>query len=314
MILLDKEITEELYDITILGGGVAGLAAAITAGQLGLRVLVLEKTVLGGSVAVLEFLAEYPGIEKISGWEFTQNMVKQARDTGCKLIDSIEVTGVVETVDNLFEIKVSDANILSARSVIVCTGGQPLMLEVADEAHFAQHGIHTCAQCAGARYKGKTVAIAGNSSWAVRAAEHLLNLGCTVLYITRDTELSGDGTIINKLINDDHFRFLSDYHITGLYGDEYLEEILVTSLTGGSFQKVQVAAVFVYRGIKPNSSIVPAHKDRRGFLQVDEKFMTSLPGLFASGRVVDHDLPVQSIIDDGNKAAHTAAAWLQAKP
>ena len=85
MLLLDKKITENLYDVIILGGGVAGLAAAITSGQLGLQTLVLEKAVLGGSVAVLESVSDYPGIEKIGGWELTQTMVTQAQKAGCQL-------------------------------------------------------------------------------------------------------------------------------------------------------------------------------------------------------------------------------------
>ena len=310
---LNKEITEQLYDIIILGGGVAGLAAAMTAGRLGLQVLVLEKAVFGGSVAVLESVEEYPGIERIGGWELTQGMVKQARDAGCKLIDSIEAVEVAASVEGNFEIRSSDAVLRHARTVIVCTGGQPRMLELAEETHFAQRGIHTCVQCAGARYSGQTVAIAGNSSWAVRAAVHLLDLGCTVLYITGETELCRDASSIKELLGNANFRFLGGCHITGLYGKEKLEEILVTSLTGGNYQKIAVSAVFVYRGIKPNSSMVSARKDRNGFLEVDENSMTSLPGVFAAGRVAEADLPIAAMAEEGSKAAHGAGSLLQAK-
>ena len=303
--------TAEVYDIIILGGGVAGLSAAMTAGQLGLSVLVLEKAVFGGSVAVLETVSGYPGIKEIGGWELTQTMVQQAAHVGCELIDSIEAVNIAASFDNRFEIEAGNTDLLHARSVIVCTGGEPLMLGLAEETHFAQHGIHTCVQCAGARYKGKTVAIAGNSSWAVRAADHLLNLGCTVLYTTKDTELRGESNIVKKLLSQDRFRFLGGYHITGLYGRESLEEILVTGLTGGNFQKIEVSAVFVYRGIKPNSRIVPARQDAKGFLLVDANFMTSVSGVFAAGRVVQADLPIQVLVGDGSRAALAAAAWLQ---
>jgi thioredoxin reductase len=97
-----KKIIDDLYDVIIVGGGVAGLAGAITAGQMDLRALLLEKAVFGGSVAVLETIDEYPGVEKIGGWELTQTMVKQARNSGCLLFDSKEVTGLQAEDDSRF--------------------------------------------------------------------------------------------------------------------------------------------------------------------------------------------------------------------
>lgn len=314
MLMLDKKITGEFYDLVILGGGVAGLAAAMTAGQLGLKVLVLEKAIFGGSVAVLETVTDYPGIAGTSGWELTQTMAGQARDSGCELIDSIGAVELVDTGDGYFMIKCSDSHQFRGRSVIVATGGEPYMLELADEAYYARRGIHTCAQCAGARYADKTVAVAGNSSWAVRAAKHLLDLGCTVLYITRDSEICGNlRNTIRKLVNHERFRFVGGCHVTGLYGEEKLEEVLITSLAGGAYQKIKISAVFVYRGIKPNSNLVSARRDRKGFLEVDENFMTSAAGIFAAGRVVRDDLPLQVMVGDGSRAALAAYVWIQAE-
>jgi thioredoxin reductase (NADPH) len=312
MLLLDKKITAELYDIAILGGGVAGLSASMTAGQLGLPVLVLEKAVFGGSVAVLETVSDYPGIEEIGGWELTQTMVQQAKKVGCELIDSIEVTGVKEIDNNLFEISCSDGNLFRARSVLITTGGQPRLLGLENETRFAQRGIHTCAQCAGPRYKDRDVAVAGNGPWAVEAALHLLNLGCRVKFITGDATMSGNVIFINRLNSHRHFHFLGGYHVKELLGAEHLEEIDLVELDTGKIKNVKVSAVFVYRGIIPNIKIVSARKDAKGFLLVDENYMTSLPGVFATGRVVYADLPIQVLVGDGSKAALSAAVWLQA--
>jgi thioredoxin reductase (NADPH) len=309
----DRKIPEKLYDTVVVGGGVAGLAAAMTAGRMGLQALLLEKAILGGSVAVLEKVTDYPGIEKIGGWELTQTMAGQARDAGCILHDSVEVTGVQRTDDNQFEIACGEGEPLAARSVIVCTGGEPRLLELADEAHYIRRGIHTCAQCAGPRYGGHTVAVAGNSGWAVRAADHLLDLGCTVLYVTKDTEMRGNSSVVDRLLKHEQFRFLGGCHITGLYGQETLEEILVTSLSGGSYQKIPAAGVFVYRGIKPNSSIVAADKDRKGFLLVNENAMTSVSGIFGAGRVVQDNLPIEVMVGDSSRATMAAASWLKAE-
>jgi thioredoxin reductase len=312
MLQLNKKNTEALYDIIILGGGVAGLAAAITSGQLGLRILVLEKAVFGGSVAVLESISGYPGIEKIGGWEFTQTMVKQAKGVGCGLFDSNEVVGIQELGDSNFEIRCSDGNHFRSRAVIITTGGQPRLLGLQDESRFAQRGIHTCAQCAGPRYQGRNVAVAGNGSWALEAALHLLSLGCEVTFITGDAKVYGNPFLIKKLISHKKFRFMPGYHVDKLLGEEYLEEINVVELNTKKNKRIEVAGVFVYRGIVPNIQIVAVRQDAKGFLLVDENYMTSLPGVFATGRVVYADLPIQILVGDGSRTGLSVAAWLRA--
>jgi thioredoxin reductase (NADPH) len=312
MLVLDKKITEVQYDIIIPGGGVAGLAAAMTAAQLGLHALVLEKEVFGGAVAVLETVSGYPGIEKIGGWELTQTMVQQAKKVGCELLDSIEVIAVQELANKIFNIKCGDGNQFRARAVLITTGGQPRLLGLENEARFAQRGIHTCAQCAGPRYKGREVAVAGNGTWAVEAALHLLSLGCRVKFITGDAKMSGNVFLIDKLNTIKQFHFLGGYHIEKLCGAEYLEEIELVELRTGKIKQLNISAVFIYRGIVPNIEIVAARQDAKGFLLVDENYMTSLPGVFATGRVVYADLPIQVLVGDGSRAALSAAAWLQA--
>ncbi|MGB5884040.1 MAG: NAD(P)/FAD-dependent oxidoreductase [Desulfobulbales bacterium] len=308
---MHKKTIDDLYDVIIVGGGVAGLAGAITAGQMDLRALLLEKTVFGGSVAVLETINEYPGVEKIGGWELTQTMVKQARNSGCLLFDSIEVTGLQAEDDSRFEVQCHGGDIFRAGSVIVFTGGQPKLLGLKDEARFAQKGIHTCAQCAGARYKGREVVIAGTGRFTVRAALHLLELGCRVFFITGEAKIFGDASLIKKILSHKQFHFMGGSHVTKLSGDKYLQEIEVADLVSGDLEKLAVAAVFVYRGIVPESSFLAAQKDAQGFLLVDDNVMTSLPGVFAAGRVVHEDLPIQVLIGDGSRAALSAAAWLQ---
>lgn len=310
MLLLDKRITDELYDITILGGGVAGLAAAISAGQLGLKVLVLEKAVLGGAVAVLETVTGYPGVENIGGWELTQTMVKQAANAGCKLFDLIEVTDVQKADGNIFVLQSSDGKRFKAKAVIVTTGGHPRMLGLENEERFARRGIHICAQCAGDRYSGKDVVVAGNGPWAVEASLHLLTLGCTVFFITGDKRMFGNTILIDKIFSHENFTFLPGCHVVQLHGTDCLSAIDVADLTTGDQKRLPVAAVFVYRGILPDAKIAGARQDAKGFFLVDENFMTSLAGVFATGRVVYADLPIQVLVGDGSRAAIAAASWL----
>jgi thioredoxin reductase (NADPH) len=301
----------KLYDVTVVGGGVAGLAAAMTAGRLGLQVLLLEETVFGGSVAVLERLEGYPGIEATGGWEFTQIMVKQAEAAGCLLRESIKVTGVRPETNSQFAILCSGKEQFRSRSVIVCSGGSPRALGLQEEERFVRRGIHTCAQCAGGRYKGQDVAVAGNGSFSARAARHLLELGCRVFFITGDAQISADVQLVKELESRNGFDFMGRTHVTALLGDDFLQAVEVADLASGGTRKLAVTALFVYRTIVPNSELVEARRDAGGFLTVDTNGMTSLPGVFGAGRVVRPDLPVEVMVGDGSRSAIAAAAWLR---
>jgi len=227
------------------------------------------------------------------------------------LLDSIEVNDVQKLENDTFEIKCSDGNRFRTRSVIITTGGQPRLLGLENEPRFAQRGIHTCAQCAGPRYKGKDVVIVGNGTWAVEAAIHLLSLGCKVIFITGDAKLSGNAVLIERIHGHKQFHFMAGCHVEKLSGAEYLEEVDVVNLTSRQLIQFKVAAIFVYRGIVPDIRISAAEQDAKGFFLVDENFMTTLPGVFATGRVVYADLPIQVLVGDGSRAALSVNAWLQ---
>ena len=122
--------------------------------------------------------------------------------------------------------------------------------------------------------------------------------------------MSGNVFLIDKLLRHEQFHFMGGYHIKKLHGREYLEEIDVVDLKTGEIKRIKVAAVFVYRRIVPNINIVSARQNAKGFLLVDENYMTSLPGVFATGRVVYADLPIQVLVGDGSRTALSVAAWL----
>ena len=315
MIAADKTSPEKggkVYDVLVVGGGVTGLAAAMRAGRLGLQALLLEKTVFGGSVAVLENVDNVCGIESTGGWEFTQAMVKEAEAAGCRLRDSTEVTGVSGRKNGPFAVSCSEGMVFRARSIIVCSGGSPRALGLQNETHFTRRGIHTCAQCAGGRYKGLDVVVAGNGSFAALAARHLLELGCRLFFVSGDAEISTDAPLVKELERHKEFHFLSGSHVTGLLGDDFLEAVEVTDLVHGERQALAAASLFVYPTIVPESGFVYAVKDSKGFLAVDGAGMTSLAGIFAAGRVVSPDLSIAAMAEKGSRTALAAESWLRA--
>jgi thioredoxin reductase (NADPH) len=123
--------------------------------------------------------------------------------------------------------------------------------------------------------------------------------------------MSGNASLINRILNHQEFQFMASCHVEKLIGGEHLEGIEVVDLTTREIKRFETAAVFVYRGIVPDIRITDVQQYTKGFLLVDENFMTSLPGVFATGRVVFENLPVQVLVGDGSRAALSAAAWLQ---
>ena len=124
--------------------------------------------------------------------------------------------------------------------------------------------------------------------------------------------MSGNAGLIEKILKHENFVFMPGCHVDKLHGTDCLDAVEVADLVTGKHKMLKVAGVFVYRGIVPDIKVLGARQDAKGFFLVDKNFMTSLSGVFATGRVVYADLPIQVLVGDGSRSALSAAAWLEA--
>jgi len=299
------------HDCLIIGGGPAGLSAAMTARRAGLGVLLLEKDIVGGGAAVLASIDNYPGITGIDGWTLTRTMEKQVRDLGVEILESVEAISVVLMDDTSKKVTTGCGERYRARTVIIASGGAPKMLQVDGEKRLARRGVHYCAQCAGPAYKERTVVVCGNGGPALAAADHLLKLAVKkVIFVSEDPQLEGDAFLAAHLLTCERFQFLPRTRVRRLTGASQVAGVELLFLASNQSRELAVDAVFVYRGIVPRSTFLAADLDPQGYLQVDSQMQTSVAGVFGAGSVVRPDSQIVIAAGEGARAGQVAAAWI----
>ena len=300
-----------LHDCLIIGGGPAGLSAAMTARRAGLGVLLLEKDIVGGGPAVLAAIDNYPGIVGIDGWTLTRTMEKQVRDLGVEILESTEAVSVLLMDDTSKSVTTGNGPKYRARTVIIASGGAPKRLHVEGEELLVRRGVHYCAQCAGPAYQERTVMVCGNGGPALTAAAHLLKLAVKrVIFVTEDRHLTGDVFLAADLMASDRFQFLPRTRVRRITGSTQVAGVVLFGLAGGETWELAVDAVFVYRGIVPSSTLLAADRNPLGYLQVDPQMQTSVDGVFGAGSVVRPDAQIVIAAGEGAKAGLAAAAWV----
>ncbi len=289
--------------IAIIGGGAAGLSAAIYALRSGAEVTLFEQFGLGGLVATIDKIENYPSYTSVEGWQLAADMAAQAKSLGLKTIRQRVLA--LRKKDNLFEI-VTDKGTFDFPSVVVATGTSHNKLGI--EGDFVGHGVSYCATCDGAFFRGKPVAVVGGGRTAVSEAAYLADVCGQVYVVTSQSELAAEQRAVDAL--------LSRSNVTVLYGASVSEilgegEVSAIKLYGAPMQQLDVSAVFVATGAVPVTDFIRMDVDNvRGYLAVDGRCETSVKGLFAAGDVTSGSLKqIVTACADGAKAGSFAAAY-----
>lgn len=303
-------MSENKYDLMILGSGPAGLTAALYGQRLGLNVIVFGD-IPGGSTYMIQHLANFPGyLEEISGTQFGTMAFQQARREGAfftmtRLERLSHEGGVFIGVD-------VDGQHYAASCAIVATGRIPKRLTVAN-ANLV--GVHFCSICDGPLYRGKNavLAVVGNDNTAAQHAVSLARIAKKVLLVSRSEKLAMDAAHKNLIEKQNNIEQLLDTEITGYLGAEVIEGVEVSSGTDKD-RHLAVDGVFLAIGWRPNTKMLDleVEKTSDGYLKADPKLMTTFPGLFAAGDVRDTDMwQVLTACADGARAAKYAGEFIE---
>ena len=304
-------------DLIIIGAGPAGLAAAIYGARAGLSVLVLEKALAGGMLMSIPLIENYPGFPGgISGMELGQRMAEQAREVGAEIRELEEATELVLSGD-LKIVRTSSGAEYRAKATIIATGWSPLKLNVPGEEELAGRGVSYCAVCDGPLFRGRKVAVVGGGEQAVASALYLAELASEVFLISPGRRPHAPEALIRRL-EEKGVRLLAKTKVVKLKGRERLETIVLKSLETGEQTELAVQGLFVQVGVKPNSELARragVQVDKRGFIIVDERQRTNLPGVLAAGDVTNR--PVKQVctaVAQGALAALEAASYIRGAP
>lgn len=270
------------YDIVIVGAGTAGLSAAIYAVRAGKSVIVLEATTHGGQIVNTPEVENYPGIQKISGFEFANNLYKQAKSLGAEVIYEkvigIEVNGeekIVHTAKEDYQ----------AKAVILATGAKNRPLGLEHEKEWIGAGISYCATCDGMFYRGKDVAVAGGGNTALENAIFLTNYCRKVYLIHRRDAFRGEEKLLQTLKEKPNVEFVLNANITRLIGEDGVDGVEVEDKNTHEKRVIDVMGLFVAIGQMPENSefINVVDLDKGGYIEAKEDCKTKTKGIFTAG-------------------------------
>ncbi|MBU7009631.1 MAG: thioredoxin-disulfide reductase [Theionarchaea archaeon] len=295
-----------MYDVIIIGGGPAGLAAGIYASRARLKTVILEKLLPGGQAAVTDFIENYPGYpEGIRGPELTAKMQEQAEKFGCE-IKSDEVVAVDVKAKQV----TAASDVYEGKAFIIATGADPRNLNVSGEKDLTGRGISFCATCDGALFSGRTVAVVGGGDSAVKEALFLTKFAAKVYVIHRRRELRAEKIIQEKAFENAKIEFIWDAVVTEILGETRVQKVKVENVKTKEESELAVDGLFIYIGRVPNTSLFDVEKDN-GYIVTDENMCTSVEGVFAAGdcRKKQHR-QVATAVGDGAAAAMSAEEYI----
>lgn len=299
-----------MYDVIIVGGGPAGLAAAIYTAHAGLSTLLFERMALGGTAATTYRIDNYPGFKNISGRELADEFKAHAEDAGAVI--KMEAVSDLKLDGSVKQIRTASGS-YEAGTVILASGSDRRKLGIPGEEEFAGHGVSYCATCDGNFFRNRDVAVAGGGNSAVSYAVELAAICSHVTLIYRGSELKAEYLLRRKLESLPNVTVLYRHETGEIQGDTAVRRIVVVNLDTGKQDILPVAGIFVAVGIKPNSELLPRELlDPDGFIQAPESGVTSLPGVFAAGDLRRKQLyQIVTALSDGANAAHSAGVYLR---
>jgi thioredoxin reductase (NADPH) len=276
------------YDLIIMGGGPAGLTAAIYGAREGIDCLVLEKSALGGQAGVTERIENYPGFpEGIRGGELAERFIEHARRYDVALLSAVGVQSLSKHDDYVL-VATGTGDEYCAKAAIIATGSTYRRLGVPGEDNLIGAGIHFCATCDGPFYKGsKELMVIGGGNSGLEEGLFLTQFTDKVTLLEFAPELKASALLQEKARSSPKFDIRTNTQVTEFKGNGRLKTVLAKDRDTGETLEFEPAAAFVFIGLTPNTEFLKGtlDLDQWGFIKTDDSFQTSMPGIYAAGDV-----------------------------
>ncbi len=305
------------YDVTIVGGGPTGLAAAVYTGRSLLKTLVLEKNIPGGQIVNSAAIDNYPGFaDGISGFDFTQAFLKHAERFGAEIRIGAGANELKVQEDGTFTISLADGTSVTSKTVILAMGRHPRRLEVPGYDKFWGRGVSVCGTCDGAFFRNMPMAVVGGGNSAVEEGAFLTRFATEIKSIHRRDQFTAQKILIEEYLHNPKVTPVWNSAVEEIYGDAEVEGIRVRNLLTDKSEEFPVKAVFVFIGWLPNSDLVKdlVDLDGEGRVLVNELMETKVPGLYAAGDLCVRPIyQLANVVADGVQAAVSVEKYLEAK-
>lgn len=291
-----------MWDIIIVGAGPAGLTAALYALRANKKVLIFEAKTYGGQIINAASIENYPGIEKISGFEYATNLYNQVKKLGAEF--------KFETVIRVDEDKnvITNKGTYRAKSIILSTGAENRKLKIDGEEELVGRGVSYCATCDGNFYKGKTVAVIGGGNTALEDALYLSNIANKVFLIHRRDEFRADDKYVQKVKEQENIELILNANVVKFKGDSKLQSIVIKNNDESIFE-IELDGIFIAVGQEPKNEIFTniVDLDDKGYIISDDGVHTKVKGIYIAGDSREKSLrQLTTAVSDGAIAATIA--------
>lgn len=304
-----------VYDVIIIGGGPAGLGAAIYSSRARMSTLIIEKAGCGGLIAITDNLENYPGFDKgINGFELTSKMEQQARMSGAEITYGEVVA--IETDETLKKVILTDKTYIT-KTIIIASGSSFKKLGVQGEEDFIGRGISFCATCDGPFFKNKEVAVIGGGNSALQEALFLTKFASKITLIHRRNEFRAAKILQERVAAEPKIKIILDTVVEEIMGTQTIEKIKVRNVNSSAAEEIPVDGVFIFIGWTPNTKFLMNNKialDEKGYILTDEQMKTAIDGIYACGDVRKKSLrQVVTAVSDGATASVSAHHYIESQ-
>lgn len=308
----------DIYDVIIVGGGPAGLSAAIYLARAKFSVLVIEKEEFGGQITITSEIINYPGVLKLSGKELTENMKKQAQYFGAGFLKANVTHFNLEL--NIKELQ-TDKGVFKAMGVILATGSHPRIIGFPGEEKFRGHGVAYCATCDGEFFTGDDVFVVGGGYAACEEADFLTRYAKHITMIVREEDFTCAKQVSQKAIDNEKITVLFNSEIERIEGNNHICKVVVRhndlqKLSTFECLENEKFGIFVFAGYEPETSLFKdmIALDENCYIITDKNQKTNVEGVYAAGDVCQKDLrQVVTAVSDGAVAATSLERYLSDK-
>jgi thioredoxin reductase (NADPH) len=303
----------ENWDVIIIGAGSAGLAAGIYTVRSGLKTLILDEKLPGGTISDASTVVNYPGFAEISGGELAEKMTLHCKKVGA-VIHDLEIVTELQLKDEKKIVKTSSSN-YEAKAVIFCAGSHYKEIDVKGEKEFRGRGVSYCGVCDGPFFKGKKVLVVGGGNSACITTLYLSGLAGQVTVIHRREAFRAEESLVSDIASKGNVNVVWNTEIQEIKGDKQVKTVtLIDNLTKKT-SELAVDAVFVQVGEAPNSQLAKAagiETDEHEYIKIDIRQQTNLPGVYAAGDVTNHPVKqVGTAVGQGITAALEAYSFIR---
>ena len=275
---------KETYEVIIVGGGPAGLAAGLYCKRAALNTVLFEKGLPGGQIAISKDVENYPGMEGITGFDLAEKMLHHAQSFGLPVLQ--QEVAAINAGSDLHSVRLANGDLLQTVALILAVGGNVRKLGIPGEAEYLGSGVSYCATCDGFFFRDKTVVVVGGGDTAVEEALYLSKLTRKVYLVHRGNALRAGKLLQSRLTAEPKIEVIWNTIITEIKGNgSTVSAVSFENTETGEKGELPADGVFIFIGYSPNNQLIPSEvrMNEQGFVITDEKCETSVPGIFAVG-------------------------------